>query len=106
MYGEIVKAGEEETTTLGDVVVLTGTRVNAYDTPRLYDRLPISSGFLRARFLLPADALSCMALSHAQVVKDPRSHVFTPDYFWRPGVCAGAGADVTSYPYVAQLLHA
>jgi len=81
MYGEIVKARGEGTMTLEDVV-LTGNRVNAYDTLRLYDRLPISSH--SSSFL----SMYRTVLSRAQVVKDPRSRVFTRDYFWRSDVCA------------------
>lgn len=57
MYGEIVKARAEERRDVENVV-LTGTRVNAYDTSRIYDRLLISSGFHRILTLLPVDTLS------------------------------------------------
>lgn len=80
-------------------VVLTGTRENAYDTSRVYDRRPISrlsSGSLPPSFFRLSMRYRTV-LSRAQVVKDPHARVFTRDYFWRPNgrraLCAGA--DVT-----------
>lgn len=81
MYGEIVKARRNDD--VEDVVVLTGTRVNAYDTPANlrpaadFQRGPHPPAFLSMRYraILPRAR---------KIVKDPRrSRVFTRDYFWQ-----------------------
>jgi hypothetical protein len=87
---------------VGDVV-LAGTRVNAYDPPRVYDRPPISGGIL----LHPPSPFSFIVeppFARPRRKKFSRP-TFTPDYFWRLAcACARARADLTPQPPPIHML--